>query len=310
MVDTIILCAGLGTRLRPLTLERPKPAVPLLNRPVIGYTLDTIRALGLDRAVINTHWLPEVMAAIATKEAEALKIELAVSHEPEILGSGGGLWQARERGLIRRDRPLLILNGDVLSDCDLKRLVETHITSGALATMSLRPLPAGASYTPIEVDEGSRVRRIGKYGEPLGRPLLFFTGAHVLSPEALDRLPSGESSVIAEVYAPLLEEGAPVQGVVDEGLWLDLGDPAGYLHAHLTLWHRRGLEKLIAPTAHVAPGARLEETAVGEGATVGDGADVRQCIIWPGARVPAHVSATRHIVTEHAIVTVPGETSH
>jgi mannose-1-phosphate guanylyltransferase len=315
----MILCAGLGTRLRPMTLERPKPAVPLLNRPLVGYTLQLARSLGTGRIVINTHWLPEVMRLAAEAECRALGLEMETSHEPEILGTGGGLRQARDRGLVARDRHLLVLNGDVLSDVDLASLVRTHLLSQAAATMVLRPMPADASYTPIEVDASGRVHRIGKHGIPIGTSPLLFTGAHLLAPEALDLLPAGESSVIASAYAPLLERGARIQSVFESGLWLDLGDPAGYLGAHRAALRneipapaldRLGLRRpAIDPRAIVAPSAVLTETVVGAEAVIGEGASLSRCVVWPGARVPPDARWDNAIVTPRTVFAAGSDTS-
>lgn len=298
--EAMILCAGLGTRLRPLTLELPKPAVPLLNRPLVGYAMSLVRALGLQRVTINTHWLPDGMREAALQEAAREGLELRVSHEPAVLGTGGGLRQARELGLVARDRPLVVLNGDVLFDVDLRRVVRTHLDSGARATMVLRPMPAGGSYSPVEADADGRIRRIGRYGEPGHGPGHLFTGVHVLSPEALDLLPEGEVGVIETVYAPLLERGERVQAAFETGRWLDLGDPPGYLDAHLRLLG----EALVASGAHVGEGARIERSCVGEGAFVGEGAEVIDSVVWAGARVEAGERVERTVVTPKVRVRV------
>lgn len=316
--DVMILCAGLGTRLRPLTLECAKPAVPLLNRPLVGHTLALVRALGLPRATINTHWLPETMETAARHEATALGLELHASHEPTILGTGGGLRQARDRGLLARDRSVLVLNGDVLFDVDLARLVEIHHRAGAAATMVLRPMPAGATYSPVEADDDGRIHRIGRFGRPgLGKAQLF-SGIHLLSPAALDLLPAGESGVIETVYATLLASGARVQSVFEPGLWLDLGDPAGYLDAHLALlegrWELGALARSgalcaspypIDPEAQLSPGVRLTRTTVGARARIGAGAVLVDCVIWPEAIVAPGERLTRTIVTPRVRVPVP-----
>lgn len=305
-VDFMVLCAGLGTRLRPLTLELPKPAVPFLNRPLIGRTLALAQTGGAKRVVINTHWLPDAMVEAARAEARPLGIDIESSHEPEILGTGGGLWQARSRGLLRANHHVLVLNGDVLSDPDLRRLIDHHLSTGALATMVLRPMPEGGSYTPIETDASGRIVRIGAHGQNRGSPGALFTGAHILSPEALALLPAGESSVIATVYAPLLERGALIQSIFERGLWLDLGDPAGYLEAHLAFLRKQG--NAIATSATVASNATIVQSAIGDGAQIEAGATVRQSVVWPGARVPAGSLVECSIVTPRTLfrVSLPG----
>lgn len=316
--DAIILCAGLGTRLRPLTDRTAKPAVPLLGRPLVGYPLALLKAAGFARVCLNTHWQPEAMRRAAESEAAPLGLTLDVSHEPRILGTGGALGQARERGLVRRDRPLVVLNGDVLFDVDLERVLRAHLESGAAATMVLRRMPAGASYSPVEADAQGRIHRIGRYGTPGPGPGHLFTGVHVLSAAALDRLPPGESGVVETVYAPLLAEGARVQAVFEQGLWLDLGDPRGYLEAHLALLAGTSplgaLERLgiltrpvrgVSPDAVVAADAIVARSSIGSGAVVGAGAHVEDSVVWPGSRVEAGEELRRTIVTPDVRVVAP-----
>jgi mannose-1-phosphate guanylyltransferase len=315
--DVMVLCAGLGTRLRPLTLERPKPSVPLLNRPLVSAIFRPVRTLGARRVIVNTHYLPDVMAAVAREEAQQAGLELAISRETVLLGTGGGPWFARARNLLQAGRHLMVLNGDVLSDADLRALMTRHLETGAAATMVLRDMPPGAGYTPIEVDESGRIRRIGSHGRPTGGAPHLFTGAHVLSPDALDLLPSGESSIITAVYAPLLQRGAVIQSVKDARVWLDLGDPRGYLEAHLALLRgqvpadslpRLGLAEArpVSPDAVVATSATLEETTIGARAQGGVGAGVGRCHGWADSLVPARSKLHRCVVTPRGVYQVEG----
>lgn len=291
--DAMVLCAGLGTRLRPLTLERAKPAVPLLNRPLVGWSFDRLQRAGFTAVTINTHWRPDTMVAAAQMEADALGLALSVSHESEVLGTGGGLWQARQHGSMSPDRSLLVMNGDVYFDLDLARVLAAHESTGAAATMVVRPMPAGATYSPVEADPSGRIVRIGKHGTSIDAPALLFTGVHMLSPEALALLPPGESGVMETVYQPLLAHGARIQAVVETGRWLDLGDPPGYLAAHLEL----APHGQIAPTARVHEEARVLHSTVGADAIVEAGAHVIDSVIWDGVRVTAGERLERVIAT-------------
>jgi mannose-1-phosphate guanylyltransferase len=308
--DAMILCAGLGTRLRPLTEHTAKPAVPLLGRPLAGYGMSLLAAAGFTRVSINTHWRPDEMRAAAEAEARRTGLALGVSHEAGILGTGGVFRRAREAGLLRRDRPLVVLNGDVLFDLDLPRVLEAHLATGAAATMVLRTMPGGGGYSPVECDDAGRIHRIGKHGTPGAGPGRLFTGVHVLSPRALDLLPPGESGIVEAVYARLLASGERVQAVHDDRLWLDLGDPRGYLDAHLTLMHegsrprRVALPPVIDPEASISPSAKTTRTAVGRGGIVGDGAELSDCVVWPGARVEAGERLSRTVVTPQVRVQV------
>jgi mannose-1-phosphate guanylyltransferase len=307
----MVLCAGLGTRLRPLTERLPKPAVPVGGIPLIRYSLALLRGAGVRRAVVNVHHLPDVMERTARSAAAALGIELAVSSEPVIAGTGGAL---REAGaLLRGAEAILLVNGDVLFDVDLAGALAAHRASGALATMVLLPMPPGARFAAVEVDAGGAVRRIaGRFG-PGGDRLvpLHFSGVHVLSPALLERIPAAPIEVdVREVYAGLMADGL-LRGHLVDGYWNDLGAPQRYLQAHLDLLSGRvplgrfpgadpfaGCEDLgggvraargvrIDPAAIIGGPAFLgEDSLVEAGAQVGPGAVVgAACRVAPGAVV-------------------------
>jgi len=231
----MVLCAGLGTRLRPLTTLWPKPAMPFFGRPLLRYALASLRQLGVTEVGINTHHLPEVMEAVAQSECRRVGLSLTVAHEAgEIQGTGGGI-----RGLkdFLSGGTSVVLNGDVLFAVDLAPIVEAHEASGADATMVLLPMPEGETYNAVELDEASAVRRIAGKG-PGGDRLSgwHFTGVHVLSPRVFDFMaPTGPIDINHDVYVKLIEAGGTVRGhVVAESdvYWSDLGTPQRYAATH------------------------------------------------------------------------------
>lgn len=231
----MVLCAGLGTRLRPLTTLWPKPAMPFFGRPLLRYAFSTLRQLGVREVGINTHHLPEVMESVAHSEAKRLELSLTVSREAgEIQGTGGGI-----RGLrtFLGSGPSVVLNGDVLFAVDLRPIVEAHDASGADATMVLLPMPEGQQYNAVELDASRQVRRIAGKG-PGGERLTawHFTGVHVLSPRVFEFMaPSGPIDINRDVYVALLEAGGRVDGHVlteTDVYWSDLGTPERYAATH------------------------------------------------------------------------------
>jgi mannose-1-phosphate guanylyltransferase len=313
----MVLCAGLGTRLRPLTLRVPKPAVPLCGVPLVSWTLGLLAGAGATRAVVNVHHLPDAMAAAAEAGARAAGLPLAVSREPVIAGTGGALREARRH--LEGAGAVLLVNGDVLFDVDLRAALDAHRASGALATMVLLPMPPGAPYATVDVDAGGAVRRIaGAYG-PGGEGLApwHFSGVHILSPALLDLVPGAPFAcdVNRHVYPPLLAAGA-VRGLVAGGYWNDLGTPARYLEAsrdvllgRVPLGRFGRVDPLAAsaelafgvrasPGARVDPAARLTAPAfVGAGCLVPAGAAVEDAVLWegtalaPGERVTHAIAA-------------------
>jgi mannose-1-phosphate guanylyltransferase len=298
----MVLCAGLGTRLRPLTLRVPKPAIPVCGLPLVSWTLGLLAGAGVRRAVVNVHHLPEAMAAAAAEGARTAGLALAVSREPVIAGTGGALREARRH--LEGAGAIVVVNGDVLFDVDLPAALAAHRASGALATMLLLPMPAGARYAAVETDPSGAVRRIaGSFG-PGGERLApwHFTGVHVLSPALLDRVPAApfECDVNRHVYPPLMASGA-VRGLVVDGYWNDLGTPARYLEASrdvllgkvpLARFERAdplGRSRAIAPGIRAGAGARvdLEATLVspaylGAGSRVPARATVEDAVLWDG----------------------------
>ncbi|HUL59531.1 MAG TPA: nucleotidyltransferase family protein [Anaeromyxobacteraceae bacterium] len=306
----LVLCAGLGTRLRPLTDRVPKPAVPVCGIPLVRWNLALLRGAGARRAVVNVHHLPEAMARAAQDAGAALGLPVAVSREPVIAGTGGALREAR--ALLGEAREILLVNGDVLFDVDLAEALAAHRASGALATMVLLPMPPGARYAAVEVDGAGAVRRIAGAFGPGGDGLTpwHFSGVHVLSAALLDRVPAApfECDVNRHVYPPLMAEGL-VRGFVASGpwngraaaggYWNDLGTPARYLRANLDVLRGRvplarfpGIDPLagevpsshalVARSARIQGAGRLRDAVVGERCVVPAGAIVERAVLWDG----------------------------
>ncbi len=299
----MVLAAGLGTRLRPLTERIAKPALPLLGSTLLEGNLRLVARAGVREVVVNAHHLPKTVARVAHEAAERLGLTLHLSFEaPEVLGTGGALVAARP--LLDRGTPFLLVNGDVLSDLDPAGAIAAHVASGALGTMVLRPMPEGASYGAVETDAQGRVARIAGFGRELapGEPTAswLFTGVHVLSPSIFTVLPTeGPSCVNRQGHAALIAKGGHVLGHVEAGGgWSDVGTPERYVEANLDLLEGRyAVEKplgaaverapgvFVDPSAGVEPGAELVGPAfVGAGAVVRSGARIGpRAVILAGA---------------------------
>jgi mannose-1-phosphate guanylyltransferase len=323
----MVLCAGLGTRLRPLTNRVPKPAIPVAGLPLVRYAFALLAGAGVRRAIVNVHHLPREMADAAEAAARALGIELAVSEEPVIAGTGGALREAAAH--LAGAEAVVLVNGDVLFDVDLAAALADHRGSGALATMVLLPMPEGARYAAVELDGRGAVRRIAGVFGPGGEGLSpwHFSGVHVLSPALLARVPAVpfECDINRHVYPPLMASGA-VRGRVVGGYWNDLGTPARYLEATADLL--RGEVPLarfpgadpfagtreLAPGVRAAPSVRIDAGArlagpslLLDGASVAASASVGPgVVLGAGACVPARAAVSDAIVWEGTAL-APGE---
>ena len=301
-MKAMVLAAGLGTRMRPLSDLLAKPALPVLNRPLLHWTLELLARHGIRDVLVNTHHRPEtVERAVGTGRRFGLRVRY--SHEPEILGSGGGPRQAR--AWLGRE-PVLLVNGDCVFDFDLTRLVRRHRDQAALATLALKPNPDPARYGPVVCDPRGAVRSIRRLPRPARGTVSLFTGVQVLDPALLERLPDGPSDIVAALYAPLLREGGFIQGVRVRGPWLDLGTPGQYREAQMALLRaakgRTREASLVAAGARLGPGARVRRSVVGKGCVIGRGALVQSSVLWAGARVAEGAQVSACVVTSGARV--------
>ena len=289
----MVLAAGLGLRMRPLTALRAKPVLPVLNRPLLHWTLELLARQGVSEVVINTHHRPASVRR-AAGDGSAFGLRVVFSHERLILGTGGGPRRVRD---FLGDEPFLLVNGDVFFDFDLGELVARHRTSGSQATLALRPNPDPKAYGPVVT--GKRGRIVSILGRP--RPAVgtesLFAGVHVLDPALLDRLPGGPSDSVRDLYVPLLAEGAPLLGVRMKGAWYDLGTPALYLQAQTAMLAAKGrLRSVVDPSARVSPSARIVGSVIGSGCQIGPGASVIGSVLWDGVSVGERASVRGSIL--------------
>lgn len=292
----MVLAAGLGLRARPLTLLRAKPVLPVLNRPLLHWTLDALAANGFRDVLINVHHRPDTVTR-AIGDGRAFGLRVTYSHERRLLGTGGGPRRVRR---FFGDEPFLLVNGDVVFDLDLGRLVERHRALGARATLALKPNPDPRRYARVVTGPGGRVLSLAGLPRPARGRVSLFTGVHVLDAALLERLPSGFSDIVRDLYAPLLAEGERVLGVRLRGRWYDLGSPALYLAGQMSLLRARfggTRTRLVHPAARVAPTARVAQSVLGPDVRVGERAVVSGSVLWDGAVVGPDARVRRSIVT-------------
>ncbi len=225
----MILAAGFGTRLKPITDYIPKPLVPILNKPLIEYTIDLLARHKITDIYINLHYL---MDSLATYLGDGKKygVKITYSKEKEILGTGGGIKKCEK---FLKDGPFLVINSDILLDIDLFDLIQKHEESGALATMVLRKHPESKKYGEFSVDEnGLIVNFLGK-GENISNHYMF-TGVHLLEPEVFNYLETSRfSSIIDSFYRKAFDDGKALLGYIMEGYWSDVGTLDNYLQTSL-----------------------------------------------------------------------------
>lgn len=298
-MKAMVLAAGLGLRMRPLTLLRAKPVLPVLNRPLLEWTMVRLARAGVKDVVVNLHHLPETVTAVLGS-GRRFGLRIRYSRESTILGTGGGPRAVRE---VFGDEPLLLVNGDVLFDLDLRRLLAAHRASGARATLALRPNPVPHAYSPVVSDRKGRILSIARRPAGARGAVSMFASVHVMDPALLERLPEGASDSVLDLYIPLLAEGAHLQGVPSRGAWYDFGRPSLYRDAQLRLLPGRGRDRsLVHGKARVAATARVRRSVVGSGARVGAWTRVERSVLWEGAVVEAGARVSGAVVVTGAVV--------
>ena len=318
----MLLAAGYGERLLPLTLTVPKPLLPVLGRPLAPQVLRGLARQGIDEAVINLHHLPAALEAALGDGRELGLRRLHYSLEPDrLLGTGGGLMHAS--AALRGSGTILVRNADFLADIPLARVLASHRASAKIATLVVVPHRSG--YTPVELDRDGGIARFGGRGD--GAAALagsfLFTGFHLIEPAVLDLLPRGRpSDIVKDVYFGLAAEGR-LHAFVHDGFWWEFGAPREYLEgsmqllelptdARVHLGEFDPVRKIKGSVAAVGAGvdlracgiaiegravlgfgtrvdrdARIEDSVVMPEAWIGPGARLRRAIIGPGAEIPA-----------------------
>jgi NDP-sugar pyrophosphorylase family protein len=289
----MIVAAGLGTRLRPLSELRPKPALPVRGIPLIAYQLALLARHGVREVVINAHHLPELLMEAARRHCPP-GMGLHFSVEPELLDTGGAI--RRVSDFLRASDPCLILGGDMLLDADLSGLLKRHRQRGDAVTMLLRRDPRADRFGTVGVDAEGRVRRIGRRFDLGGETRSgVYVWANVVAARALDDLPDRQVfSHFDDWLAPSLAAGArDVRGEVmdvTDCTWEPVGTPAEYLAANL---RPPPLSYLDADAEARRGGTRLEPgLVIGAGATLGAGARLERAVVWDGERVPPGLRAS------------------
>jgi mannose-1-phosphate guanylyltransferase len=275
MLPTMILAAGLGTRLKPLTDWLPKPLMPVGDRPAIDHIRTHLAAAGCRPLVLNTFHLPTALIEYADHH------DIAVSHETTLLGTAGGVRAAASQ---LGGGAVLVWNGDILAKPDLAHGMRSHVASGVDATLWVREVAAGQGNVGFSA-EGRVVRlrqeRFNDIAEDYGGE---FSGIHIIGGGLRDALPT-EGCLVSDVYLPALRRGARL-GVATVKQFTDIGSIASYAAANFSWLQQHktsSSSNYIAPNAHV--GSMLDDCIVGEGAHVESHVALRRCIVWPGTHV-------------------------
>ena len=275
MPSAIVLCAGFGTRLRPLTDELPKPLVPVGDRSILEHALLSLSRAGISEFTINVHHLaPLFESAIAR-----LALPIRVFVETEIRGTAGGVAGARAH-LTRA--PVVVWNGDILVDPPFDQLL------GGCAPHSfcLGVAPRARGEGTVGLDEQGHVVRLR--GETFGREARGgdYVGVLSMGAAVLASLPE-RGCLFGDAALPLLRAGGTITSAAVNTAWTDAGSIPSLLSTNLAWLETRGLDGFVADGAELAPGVSLRDSLVGAGARVLGSGTLERCVVCPGATVTA-----------------------
>ncbi len=325
-MKAMLLAAGLGLRMRPLTLTLPKPAIPVLGEALAGHVLGRLAGFGVDEATVNVHHLSDLVENVLGNGDRFGLAGIHYSHEDgEILGTGGGIRHAAR--FLRDADTIVVHNADFLSDIDLEAALAAHRRSGAAVTLVVAPAREG--YTEIVVDADRIVSIGGRPGPADGRSCMF-TGCHLLQPEVLDRIPEGKSEIVRDLYYEMVA-AREIGCYLHEGWWWEFGTPADFLEGTFRLMAlpRERLSRMcvcdpvsrignarvavgdgadfhtgvglagrvaLGAAARIGEGSHLEDVVVMPEAWVGPGSHLKRVIVAPETELPAGFDAQNVLV--------------
>ena len=314
MTEAVLLVGGQGTRLRPLTINTPKPMLPVAGVPCTEHQIARAREAGVTRIILGTSYRAEVFKDYFGDGAK-FGVELVYAVEDHPMGTGGAIRHVAEHLISGPDEPVMVFNGDVLTGVDLRHLFDVHEQTGAAVTLYLTRVTDPRAFGLVPTDDDGRVTAFLEKPKTEAEIITdqINAGCYVFRRKVIDGIPTGRPvSVEREIFPKLLAEGARLQGVVDDGYWLDLGNPLAFVKGSADLV--RGIAPSPAVPGHtgeflVMPGAEVSRkatlgggTVVGSGATVGPHASVFGSVLFDGAVISAGAVVRDSVIGAGAVV--------
>jgi mannose-1-phosphate guanylyltransferase len=328
-IKVVILVGGMGTRLRPLTDNCPKPIVPVLNRPFLEHTLAHLKRFGIVDIILAMSYLPEAMQDYF-EDGEKFGVRLTYCLEKEPLGSAGALKNAESY----LDRPFVVLNGDnVFLEMDFNEVFTFHRKKRAKATIFMTYVDDPSAFGVVETGAGRRVKSFVEK-PPRGTETTNWinAGGQILEPEVLEEIPPGRRYTLEkEVFPRMLETGQPVYGYTYKGYWLDMGRPQQYYNFNIDLLTGKTKTPLfqdfgvngiyyggnsdIHPTARITGPVVIDHNCkigkdvcingpavIGKGCLIQDGVSLENVIVWGNVTIGSHSQLNHCIVSNDAVI--------
>ncbi len=300
-MKAMILAAGFGTRLFPLTIDRTKPAIPFLGKPLVGYVAEYVAKFGFKDVVVNLHHQPEsVKKALGDGEDFGVKIHYTIE-EPKILGTAGALDNARN---LLEDETFLIVNGKIITDIDISQALETHRRENALATMVLIPNIKHERFTIVETEDNlvtgfgdfpeqsskfkvqsSKPEEIQNPKSKIQNPLMF-TGIHILEPRVFDYIPRGVySDIVPTFYNPAIKNGEKIVAHIADGNWFELSTIPRYLDISLAMLNGQKEKIVKGANVKISGSASVKDSVIWDDVSIAESALISRAIIGDGVKI-------------------------
>ncbi len=316
-MKAFILAAGFGTRLWPLTEDRTKAAIPVLNRPLINYSVEYLASHGFRDIIVNLHHQPESIRR-ALGDGSRFGVNLSYSFEEEILGTSGALDPLRD-SLSGDD--FVVMNGKIVTDIDLGAALAAHREHEALATLVLKENPKREHFSIVEVDERGWITHFAGFPEKaaldaaaIASPTpgsvtnaeaipLMFTGIQVLSPRIFEYIPRSRfSHSTIDVYPKAIEAGEPIVAYLSNADWFEMSTLGRYLEANLRFMRRETQSVIAGQGSVIEEGAIVEDSVLWDRVVVERGARVSQAVLADGVRIPANAVIERAVVVRREMM--------
>ena len=291
-MKAMILAAGFGTRLRPLTDYKPKALMPIVNRPVIARCIDYLKLHGIECIAVNAHYQSQQLVDYLTNE-DSFEVDIDVRIESELLGSGGGIKNFAD--FFNKDT-FIVINGDVVTDIDLSKAIAHHKESGQIATLVL------IDYTHLNnvlISESGKVLDFSPIRTD-GR--LAFASIHLMEPEILSFIPeSGRTNIVNDVYRNMINSGITINSFIsNEHIWYDIGNPESYIKANIEILKLNDCPIVIGRDSAVDPSVKYKDWAiVGKSADIERGVEIERSILWDNVKVKQGIRIIDSIVTSN-----------
>ena len=318
-MKAMVLAAGFGNRLQPLTRILPKPMFPVLGRPLLSHTFDLLQSAKISEAAVNIHHLPDSITNYFEKEKPP-NLNLHFSHEEIILGTAGGI--KKMQGFLE-DGPFILINSDIITDIELNKVIEFHYKNNSKLTLVVRQDMSPEQYDPIEICEDGRiVHFVGASSKniPENTTRVMFTGIQVMEPEVFDRIPVGQfCGTTEDIFPQMVQDGIPIYGYLYGGYWKDMGNRESYLQVNADALDSKIVLKgapsyesnspFILPPAVVGPNCHIaEDSTIGPHSVIGpnciikSGALVENSILWEGVTIGAGSNVKGSVIAQNRTI--------